>query len=256
MTVRFVGNQTGDEFKAILVDLLSPDAIFNPDVAAHPNIWAELRNLLVHRNVKVSVHERRRSAYTIANSLYDDAEEKAFALELAHIALNPARNHSANAAGPAAPHENHSSQQHFEGRTAHNIYMRLKESKSKLSGELGECWRDFVDEYDQVVSDYKITDKQQLRFMHNLLRKDTHRFFLDQVKPHAQTYREAVDLIDTEYNSIVRQTRVKNHLSTLRVKDYETEDTETAAALAKVYNCILTLSLQVPESHRGDAHCI
>lgn len=102
MIVGSIGNQTGDEFKAILAELLAPDSTFNPDVAALPKNSAELPSLLVHRNVQVNVHYRLRSAHTIANSLYDNAVDKALALELPHTTLNPARNRLDNASGPAA----------------------------------------------------------------------------------------------------------------------------------------------------------
>lgn len=59
-----------------------------------------------------------------------------------------------------------------------------------------------------------------------------------------------------EYNSVVRQTRIKNHLSGLRIERFVKDDVNTAAALVVVCKRILTMSRQVPESHRGDPHKI
>lgn len=61
-------------------------------------------------------------------------------------------------------------------------------------------------------------------------------------------------MVDKEYNSIVRQTRVKNYLNGLRVSNLMDVRTDPAAALSKVYKGILKMSHQVPVSHRGDAH--
>ena len=61
-------------------------------------------------------------------------------------------------------------------------------------------------------------------------------------------------MLESEYNSAVRQTRVKNYLNTLRVTSFVAQGTEMSAALAKVYNSIIQLSRQAPRSHQGDAH--
>lgn len=84
--------------------------------------------------------------------------------------------------------------------------------------------------------------------MHKLLRIDAHRYFLESVKTNVETYREAANLLKKEYNSVVRQTRVKSHLSGLRVERFVENDVDTATALAVVYKRILTMSRQLPES--------
>lgn len=65
-----------------------------------------------------------------------------------------------------------------------------------------------------------------------------------------------MDLINQEYNSPVRQTRVKNFLNSLRVSNFVQPDMEVSLAVAKVYKSILQLLRQVPASYRGDAQCI
>ena len=71
-----------------------------------------------------------------------------------------------------------------------------------------------------------------------------------------QTFNHAVDLIGREYNSTVRQNRVKNVLSTLRLQDQLDETGDAGEALTKVYKIITKLAPQVPMSHRGGAHKI
>lgn len=49
-----------------------------------------------------------------------------------------------------------------------------------------------------------------------------------------------------EFNSIVRQTRLKNYLNNLKVTKFENNIVDTAAALTKVYKLVLQLSGHVP----------
>lgn len=47
-----------------------------------------------------------------------------------------------------------------EERTAHNDAMRLKEKEKKFSGDIGEFWYEFVDEYQKISRDYKLSQSQ------------------------------------------------------------------------------------------------
>lgn len=57
--------------------------------------------------------------------------------------------------------------------------------------------------------DYNLSDDQKFQFMQNILRKYEHSFFLEAVRPSVKTYKEAAKLHEKEYNSVVRQTRIK-----------------------------------------------
>lgn len=85
---------------------------------------------------------------------------------------------------------------------------------------------------------------------------DAKRFYLDTIFPHDQNFYHAVDMIAQEYNSIVRQNRVKNLLNTLRRQDKLSESQDEGEALAKVSKIITKVSPQVPPSHRVKAHKI
>lgn len=89
--------------------------------------------------------------------------------------------------------------------------------------------------------------------MHNLLSGDAKRFYLDRVDGYATSYQQAIDLIENEYNSPVRQARVKNYVKTLRISTFTREDLDEGAALWKIYKVITKLSRQGPSLHRGDA---
>lgn len=78
----------------------------------------------------------------------------------------------------------------------------------------------------------------------------------ESVKPSGKSYDDAVQRIENEYKSAARQTRVKNCLSELRIKKLMIDGTDMTRALSNIYNRCLTMSCQVSESHRGDAHIV
>lgn len=47
--------------------------------------------------------------------------------------------------------------------------MSFKEEGKKISGALGECWNEYMSEYNYVCRDYKLTNDQKLRYLHHLL---------------------------------------------------------------------------------------
>lgn len=48
----------------------------------------------------------------------------------------------------------------------------------------------------QVLEDYRLSNAQELRFLHNLLTKDAQRFFLDKVKLFVDLFEQAVALME------------------------------------------------------------
>lgn len=116
----------------------------------------------------------------------------------------------------------------------HGVTMRLKDDYKKFSGDLGQSWMKCVDEYSQVARDYGLNPQQKLHFLLNILSKDAKRFHLEQMEPYAQTYQQAVDMINQEYNFIVRRTRFKNYLSSLRVSEFVDKGIGLSADLTRV----------------------
>ena len=141
-------------------------------------------------------------------------------------------------------------------KVAHNVAMRLKDKDKKFSGDLGESWMEYVDDYLQLCRDYSLSPTQKLQDLHNLLRGDAKRYYLDKVDVNATSFQQATQMLESEYNSAVRQTRVKNYLNTLRVASFVAQGTDISAALAKVYKSISQLPRQAPRSHQGDAHIV
>ena len=141
-----------------------------------------------------------------------------------------------------------------ESRIAHNVAMRFKDESAKFSGHIGQSWQEFVDEYLQVTRDYELSPTQRLNYLHNLLAGDAKRFYLDHVQPYAANYQQAIEMVNKEYNSNVRQNRVKNYLNSLRISQFAGEGLDELACLEKCYKVITKLARQVPKAFQGDAH--
>lgn len=263
VSIRSIAPETrGDALRDIVAEMFPPAQLFAQEICDMPSVWIELRNFLDARGARLQQHSSRRVILTLAHGLYTEAEDRASSIENANLIVAAGRRVRQDiTAVPDATMDQKTkdvpSQEHIsEERVAHNVAMRLKDSEKKFSGDIGECWHEFVDDYNQVSRDYKLSATQKLQYLHNILRNDASRFFLDRVQPYANTYVQAVDMIDKEYNSPVRQTRVKNYLSSLRVSTFVEEGTEISQALAKIYKTILKMSRQVPRTFQGDAHRI
>ena len=115
---------------------------------------------------------------------------------------------------------------------------------------------EFVDEYPQIIRDYNLNPSQKLQNLQNLPNRDAKRYYLDKVDGYASSFQQAVSMLENEYNSPVRQNRVKNFLNSLRVSSYITQGVGSSAALSKIYKSVIKLSRQAPRSHQGDAHKI
>ncbi|KAK1864449.1 hypothetical protein I4F81_006995 [Pyropia yezoensis] len=132
--------------------------------------------------------------------------------------------------------------------------MRFRDASSKFSGNLREAWMEYVAEYQQVGRDYDLSQEQRFQYMHNILSGDAKRFYLDKVQSYATSFSQAVDMVSTEYNSIVRQNRAKNYLVGYRMSTLLSDGVTEAAALEQAYKTITKLTPQVPRSNQGDAH--
>lgn len=82
--------------------------------------------------------------------------------------------------------------------------MSFKNTDKKFVGNVFKCWQKFKDEFEQVAENYNLSHEQQFRFLHNILCKDAHRFYVETMKPFARNYGEAVMMPEKSYNSVVR----------------------------------------------------
>lgn len=207
---------TGTQVKDAFADMFPPAVLFSPEVRSMPALYSNLRDWLNEKGANLTPHSSRRILMTLATSLYNDNEDSFAATEMVRSIVARGRQSShlttSAASGAAGASTATSSDDHSqrENKTAHNIAMRFRDSGAKFSGDIGESWMEFVAEYQQVARDYSLTPPQKKQYLHNLLRGDAKRFYLDRIENFVNTFQQAVEMIDKEYNSAVRQNRVKN----------------------------------------------
>ena len=244
-----------------VADMFPPAILFSKDLCELPAVFTELRNFLDSRGTNMHQHSSRRIMMTLATNIYNEPEDTDAATAIVTEIMAAGKRmrgdlsrlseqRSQSTRSNNTPHPSSSS----TDKIARNVAMRLKDRDKKFSAALGESWMEFVDEYLQIGRDYSLSPTQKLQYMHNILSGDAKRYYLDRIDGYATSFQQAVELIEREYNSPVRQARVKNYLNQLRLNTIEAEGMEESAALAKLYRIITKLSRQAPSSHRGDAH--
>lgn len=70
--------------------------------------------------------------------------------------------------------------------------MRFLDKEATLSCDLGESRIEFVAEYVHVKRYYALTPSQKMKYLHNLLRDDLKRFYLDRVDNEVKNFIEAI----------------------------------------------------------------
>ena len=100
---------------------------------------------------------------------------------------------------------------------------------------------EFVDEYSHISRDYNLNPSQKHQYLHNLLHSDAKRYYLEKVDRYATSFQQAVSMLENEYNSLARHTRVKNYLNSLRVSSFVSQGMESSAALSKIYKSVIKL---------------
>ncbi len=247
---------SGEQVKAAVAELFPPAVLFGPDVTTLPYAHRELRKWLDRHGANLQQHSSHRVIMTLATSLYVDPEDRVAANQLATELFAAGRRVGASGAvsQPPSPARRGDATPVAGDRTAHNIAMRFRDASTKFSGNLGEAWMEYVAEYQQVARDYDLNQEQRFQYMHNILSGDAKRFYLDKVQSYATSFNQAVDMVSAEYNSIVRQNRVKNYLVGYRMSTLISDGVTEAAALEQTYKTITKLAPQVPRSHQGDAH--
>lgn len=242
-----------------LAEEVAPAVLFSSEMQTIPIAYKTLRDWLADHGANMPPHSSHRVIKQLAANLYTDDEDKLAAEQITKEILKAGRR-TARGAQSSVPTDE------TQGRTgpsppqkdklAYYVGARFRDKDQKFSGDLGESWLEYVAEYQQVARDYGLTPAQKKQYLHNLLRGDAKRFYLDRIDNEVNRFNEAIRLIGNEYNSIVRQNRVKNHLAGLRLSKYTSEALDELASLEKVYKLITKLSPQVPTSHGDEAHKI
>lgn len=197
----------GEALRVLIADEFPPGILFDPEIGRLGELWTGLRTWLVARGVRITQHPTRRIILALATSIYEDADDREAAVELAQRYIASQKKGPPGPViedAPDLPDTRHATNITPPDRVTHNIAMRFKDVDAKISGVISQCWQEFVDEYRQVSTDDGLTSAQKLQFIHNILSKDAQRVFVDRVERYATSFEHAVEMIDAEYNSTVR----------------------------------------------------
>ena len=251
---------TGIHLKRTVADMFPPPSLFRQEICDLPAVHIELRNVLGAKGANLAQHSSHRVVMTLAHGLCEETEDTQAAIEMAREIVAAGRRQrvqtpssSSHGEQSPAPRTSGSVSTPTE-KVAHNVAMGMTENEKKFSGDLGESGMEYVDDYLQVCRDYSLSPPQRLQFLHNLLRGDVKRYYLNKIDGYETSFQQAIQILEEEYNSPVRQTRVKNYLNSLRVTAFVAEGKEMYDGLALTYKSIIKFSRQAPRSHQGDAH--
>lgn len=164
----------GDNLKSHIAEMFPPSHLFCKEIADMASVWIELRSFLDARGATLQQHSSRRVILTLAHGLYTEAEDRNAAVEIANDIVSAGRRRrdessQATTSQPITEVSREHSANLSEDRVAHNVEMRQKDNDKKFSGDIGECWMEYFDEYQQIARDYKLTAIQKLQYLHNIL---------------------------------------------------------------------------------------
>ena len=206
-------NLNRNQVKEAFAELYPPAALFSTSIQALPAIYPAILNCFNENSAALTPHSSRNIKMTLATQIYTEKEDKEAATEILKgiIAANRRRNNTKSTAVSTVVSTEAPSSTAIASKVARNLAMRFR--SDKFTGDIGESWNEYVREYQQVARDYGLGNQEKLQYLHSIIEGTAKRFYLNTALPHVNSYAHAVDLIGKEYNSLNRQTRIKNVLS-------------------------------------------
>lgn len=230
-----------------------PEVLFSKEALSEPHgLYQIIRDYITLKGLDYVRHpESNRIAWGLIMTLYTDEREQSFAtnqLKGGTINSGSLSTRQENSDSPTAPAGNYNMSTKF----AHNMSTRFKE-ESKFSGKLGENFSEFVNNYSDACNDYELSAPQRYSYLHHLFTGEAKRFYREKVYGIASNYREAILVMQNEFNSITRQTRVRKHLQSLRLNELMSKKkVSVSEALEELRETITKFAPQAPTSHRTD----
>lgn len=116
-----------------MAELVPPAVLFGPDLQKYRIFYSEMRDFLNRNGCNLTQHPSRKIINTLAHELYEEADERAAAIELAKIIIAQGKNPITPAVIPDKPPDqpNEKPSQNYEGKDklAHNVTMRFKDTE-------------------------------------------------------------------------------------------------------------------------------
>lgn len=177
---------SGNQLRERVAELLSSEHLFGEDARTFIALYQDLR---IYLNILIGTlptHSSHQVVRPLANWLYTEPEENEIANNLA-MDIQRGRSSKPDLV-PTPTNVYDGCKPHIEPpeRLPHIVTMRLRDSKSKFYGDTIED--DYVDIYNQMTEDDRLSDKQKLQFLHNTLTGNPLRFYTVTVAPNVATY--------------------------------------------------------------------
>lgn len=175
-----------------------------------PPIWVQLRNFLDADGAGMSQHSSRLVIITLTHGLYDEEKDLDVSLETTQIIIESSsllRYYLRNTDAPYPSHittgNDSDNVQVHQGHQwyvliSHNIWMRWKDADKNFSGDIGEFWMDYVNNYFQVSADYVLGPQHKFQYLHNILSKDSRRLYLEIVSTQAQSFQQMFYMVNQD----------------------------------------------------------
>lgn len=113
---------------------------------------------------------------------------------------------------------------------------------------------EYLYEYVQAASDYELSLQRMLKYLQNILPKNTKCFYLEHGSNHVQTFQQVAEVVDHKYVYQVRWMCIENHFYRLRVSDFIRKGDNVTLSFTEIYRSVLKLSGQAPSLHCGKAY--
>ena len=144
---------TGIQLKRTVADMFPPASLFREEICDLLAVHIELRKFLDAKGANLAQHSSHRVVMTLGHGLYEEIEDTQAAIEMARKIAAAGRRQrvqtpsfSSHGEQSPAPRTSGSFSTPTE-KVAHNVAMRIKENENKFSGDLGESWMEYVDDY-------------------------------------------------------------------------------------------------------------
>lgn len=240
-----------------LQEALPVETLFNFDVISGPTIlFKVLRDYMLHQeHTYIPYPHRRELSYGIANSFFENPEDRDYALACLNHLRKPVLDnvsHSPNQSVTTS-HPNDRSEENAR-KLAHSIAQRFKMNEDRFNGKAGEDIEEYFKTYETAILDYKIDNTSKFQYLHNLFDNEAKRFYRDNVYPVSHTYEEAKRKMVMQYNNITTQNRMRQFLKNISLSSImDKESCDITVALEKLRSTINKYTPLGPESHRSDA---
>jgi hypothetical protein len=235
---------------------LPPNVLYSPDALQGPaTLHRLLRHYLQLKNAVYTQHpENNRIIFGLISMIYNNESDCEVALNYLRSQRTSSNQSSIFQSSLEDGVQNALSiGEKSAGRIAHNMATRFKLADDKFSGKLDENLTEYLNNYMDASNDYGLTLQQKFNYLHHLFDGEAKRFFRSNVMESCNSFSEACSLMQQEFNSLTRQSRVRKHLQKLRIGEVmNRKKCSVAEALEELRELITKLAPQGPKTHRSD----